>query len=62
MCSSDLLQIENFIKLSGDFPNQNPHVDGLSVWTERDAALTDVDLVVWHIFGMTHVRTCASSL
>ena len=42
---------------SGDFPNQNPRVDGLSVWTERDAALVDVDLVVWHIFGMTHVRT-----
>ena len=40
----------------GDFPNQNPCVDGLSVWTERDAPLRNQDIVVWHVFGMTHVR------
>lgn len=39
---------------SGEFPNQNPG-DGLPVWTQKDRAIEDEDIVVWHTFGHTHV-------
>ena len=40
----------------GDFPNQRPpsKPDGLAAWTARDASLEATDLVVWHVFGVTH--------
>jgi Copper amine oxidase, enzyme domain len=50
------------LSLRGDFPNQNPLVDGLPVWTQRDADLTNQDLVVWHVFGMTHVSDLSAPL
>ena len=39
---------------AGDFPNQNPALDGLVVWTNQDRNVYDTDVVVWHIFGVTH--------
>jgi primary-amine oxidase len=39
---------------SGEFPNQNPG-DGLPVWTRKDRAVENADIVVWHTFGHTHV-------
>ena len=47
---------------SGVFPNQNPHVDGLTKWTLRDESLVDADLVVWHVFGVTHVSILACEI
>ena len=44
----------------GDYPNQRPpsRPDGLAEWTRRDAPLDGADLVLWHVFGVTHtVRT-----
>lgn len=38
----------------GDFPNQNPHADGLPVWAAADRPLDGADLVLWHVFGLTH--------
>ena len=38
----------------GDFPNQNPERDGLPVWTAADRSIDGADLVVWHVFGLTH--------
>jgi len=29
--------------------------DGLSVWAERDECIEDEDLVLWHVFGVTHI-------
>ena len=40
---------------TGDFPNQNPTIDGLTKWTLQDRSLLDTPLVVWHVFGVTHV-------
>lgn len=40
---------------AGEFPNQNPHPDGLSLWTQKDRSLVNEDLVVWHVFGVTHM-------
>ncbi|GLZ41368.1 amine oxidase [Actinokineospora sp. NBRC 105648] len=40
---------------AGDYPNQNPGNDGLAVWTRADRELTEEDLVLWHVFGPTHV-------
>lgn len=40
----------------GDFPNQRPPAmaDGLAQWTCRDAHLDGTDVVLWHVFGVTH--------
>ena len=38
----------------GDFPNQNPTGDGLPVWTAADRAVAGCDVVLWHVFGVTH--------
>ena len=34
---------------------QNPSIDGLTKWTQLDRSLVDRSLVVWHIFGLTHM-------
>lgn len=39
----------------GEFPNQNPFLDGLPKWTKRDANIYNTDLVFWHVFGVTHL-------
>jgi primary-amine oxidase len=44
----------------GDYPNQRPpsRPDGLDHWTRRDAPIEARDVVLWHVFGVTHlVRT-----
>ena len=40
---------------AGDYPNQHPAGDGLPVWTAADRTVNDTDLVVWYVFGHTHV-------
>ena len=39
----------------GDYPNQLDHPDGLPLWTRRDKPLHGADLVLWYVFGVTHV-------
>ncbi|MFJ3956652.1 primary-amine oxidase [Arthrobacter sp. NPDC090010] len=40
---------------AGDFPNANPGGAGLPAWTAADRLLQDERLVLWHVFGPTHV-------
>ena len=39
----------------GDYPNQSPTPQGLDVWTRGRRSLLGQDLVLWHIFGVTHI-------
>ncbi|GJX89810.1 copper amine oxidase [Tanacetum coccineum] len=40
----------------GEFPNQNPRVgEGLATWVKKDRSLEETDLVLWYVFGVTHV-------
>jgi primary-amine oxidase len=41
----------------GEYPNQRPPSmpDGLPHWTERDSPLDGADIILWHVFGVTHV-------
>jgi hypothetical protein len=38
----------------GDYPNQQEAIDGLPLWTQKDRPLDGRDLVLWHVFGVTH--------
>jgi primary-amine oxidase len=40
---------------AGDYPNQHPTGDGLSVWTQADRPVQDTELTVWYIFAHTHI-------
>ncbi|WP_318306859.1 primary-amine oxidase [Amycolatopsis solani] len=40
---------------AGDRPNAHPGGAGLPAWTAADRDLVDADLVLWHVFGPTHV-------
>jgi primary-amine oxidase len=40
---------------AGDFVNQHPGGAGLPAWTAADRAVDGEDIVLWHVFGMTHV-------
>ena len=40
---------------AGDYPNQHPTGDGLPIWTTADRSLENKPLVVWYVFGHTHV-------
>ncbi|HJT32075.1 MAG TPA: primary-amine oxidase [Pirellulales bacterium] len=40
---------------AGDFPNQHPTGDGLPIWTAADRSIENTPLVVWYVFGHTHV-------
>ncbi|WP_020673325.1 primary-amine oxidase [Amycolatopsis nigrescens] len=40
---------------AGDRPNQHSGGAGLPSWTAADRALSDTELVLWHVFGPTHV-------
>jgi primary-amine oxidase len=44
-------------RAAGDHPNQSAGGDGLPQWTEADRTLGggDVDVVLWHTFGVTHI-------
>ena len=39
----------------GTFPNQLVGIDGLPKWTKANRSILDTDLVVWHVFGVTHL-------
>ena len=40
---------------AGDRPNQHAGGAGLPAWTAADRDLVDTDIVLWHVFGPTHV-------
>ncbi|MCO5566585.1 hypothetical protein L7F22_020262 [Adiantum nelumboides] len=41
---------------AGEFPNQNPRIgEGLPTWVQQDRKLEEADVVLWYIFGVTHV-------
>jgi primary-amine oxidase len=40
---------------AGDYPFQHLGGDGLPAWTAADRPLADTDVVLWHVFGTTHV-------
>ncbi|WP_091287888.1 primary-amine oxidase [Amycolatopsis xylanica] len=40
---------------AGDRPNAHPGGEGLPAWTAADRNLVDTDLVLWHVFGPTHI-------
>ncbi|KAJ8748075.1 hypothetical protein K2173_012235 [Erythroxylum novogranatense] len=40
----------------GEFPNQNPRIgEGLASWVKQDRSLEENDIVLWYVFGVTHV-------
>ncbi|XP_073385401.1 diamine oxidase [copper-containing] 1, peroxisomal isoform X3 [Physcomitrium patens] len=40
----------------GEFPNQNPRVgEGLPTWVKQDRKLEETDIVLWYVFGVTHI-------
>ncbi|XP_023910729.1 amine oxidase [copper-containing] zeta, peroxisomal isoform X1 [Quercus suber] len=40
----------------GEFPNQNPRVgEGLATWVKQNRSLEEADIVLWYVFGMTHI-------
>lgn len=39
----------------GDYPNQNPDMDGIPKWVLQNRNVVDTELVVWHVFGVTHM-------
>ncbi|NUT90460.1 MAG: tyramine oxidase, partial [Saccharothrix sp.] len=40
---------------AGDYPNQHPGGAGLPAWSAQDRPLVDEDVVLWHVFGPTHL-------
>eukprot|EP00250_Pteridium_aquilinum_P014997 c22320_g1_i1 orf=409-2841(-) len=41
---------------AGEFPNQNPRTgEGLATWIQQDRKLEEADIVLWYVFGVTHV-------
>ncbi|MHA3683820.1 primary-amine oxidase [Leucobacter sp. HY1908] len=40
---------------AGDFPNAHPGGAGLPAWTAQNRSLNEEDIVLWHVFGPTHV-------
>ncbi|KAK8943944.1 hypothetical protein KSP40_PGU002926 [Platanthera guangdongensis] len=40
----------------GEFPNQNPRVnEGLATWVMKNRPLEETDIVLWYVFGVTHI-------
>ncbi|CAB4280708.1 unnamed protein product [Prunus armeniaca] len=40
----------------GEFPEQNPRVgEGLATWVKQDRPLEETDILLWYVFGKTHV-------
>ncbi|KAG6553907.1 hypothetical protein Mapa_004824 [Marchantia paleacea] len=47
---------KNELYPGGEFPNQNPRIgEGLPTWTKMDRRLEEADVVLWYIFGTTHI-------
>jgi len=40
---------------AGDRPNAHPGGAGLPAWTAADRPISDTDVVLWHVFGPTHI-------
>ena len=40
---------------AGDYPNQSAGGDGLPRWIEHDRRPRDQDIVLWHVFGTSHL-------
>ncbi|MBB4965266.1 primary-amine oxidase [Saccharothrix violaceirubra] len=40
---------------AGDYPNQHPGGAGLPGWVKQDESIVDEDIVLWHVFGPTHL-------
>ena len=40
---------------AGDYPNQNPGIDGLPRWTSANRSVENTDLVLWYVFAHNHV-------
>jgi primary-amine oxidase len=40
---------------AGEYPNQSEGGAGLPAWTAADRSLENTDVVLWHVFGVTHV-------
>lgn len=40
---------------AGDRPNAHPGGAGLPAWTAADRSVSDTDVVLWHVFGPTHI-------
>ncbi|XP_042436576.1 copper methylamine oxidase-like isoform X1 [Zingiber officinale] len=40
----------------GEFPNQNPRInEGLATWVKKNRSLEETDIVLWYVFGVTHI-------
>ncbi|KNA12504.1 hypothetical protein SOVF_125350 [Spinacia oleracea] len=40
----------------GEFPNQNPRAgEGLGSWVKQNRSLEEADVVLWYVFGLTHI-------
>ncbi|XP_020213728.1 uncharacterized protein LOC109797957 isoform X1 [Cajanus cajan] len=40
----------------GEFPNQNPRAnEGVATWVKQNRSLEETDIVLWYVFGMTHI-------
>lgn len=40
---------------AGDYPNAHSGGAGLPEWTKKDRSLDGEDIVLWHVFGPTHI-------
>jgi primary-amine oxidase len=40
---------------AGDYPNQNPGIDGLPKWTVANRSIENTEVVLWYVFGHNHV-------
>ncbi len=40
---------------AGDYPNAHAGGAGIPAWIADDAPLEDTDIVLWHVFGPTHI-------
>ncbi|XP_024515532.1 uncharacterized protein LOC9640771 [Selaginella moellendorffii] len=41
---------------AGEFPKQNPRIgEGLPTWVKKDRDLENADIVLWYVFGVTHI-------
>ncbi|GAU48090.1 hypothetical protein TSUD_238290 [Trifolium subterraneum] len=48
--------VHNEMHPGGEFPNQNPRVgDGLATWVKQNRSLEEADIVLWYVFGVTHI-------
>ncbi|KAG0458197.1 hypothetical protein HPP92_023354 [Vanilla planifolia] len=40
----------------GEFPNQNPRAnEGLATWVKKNRSLEETNVVLWYVFGITHI-------